>query len=268
MSRIHSTAIIHPDAEIADGVEIGAYVCIEGPAKIGHGCVLQAHAILAGDVRMGENNLIGYGAVIGAAPQALSFHPGIQSGVVIGQGNTIRESCTIHRGMKDGGITRLGDHNFLMVGSHLGHDAQVGNHVILANNVLLGGHVEIGDRAFLGGGSVFHQFVKIGQLVVAQGNSAFSKDIPPYLVGANINTVSGLNVVGLRRAGFTPETRGEIKAAFKLLYKSGLNTRQALAESKNRTWGEPAQSFFDFVSTANKRGICSLSHETRETTEA
>ena len=265
---IHPTAIIHPDATIAAGVEIGPYVCIEGPAVIGAGCTLQAHSILTGDVRLGEKNLIGYGAVIGAAPQALSFHPGIQSSVFIGNGNTIRESCTIHRGMKDGGITRIGDHNFLMVGSHLGHDVQIGNHVILANNVLLGGHVEIQDRAFIGGGAVFHQFVRIGELVVTQGNSAFSKDIPPYLIGAEVNHIFGLNVTGLRRAGIPPETRKEIKEAFKLLYKSGLNTQQAVAESKNRTWSKAVQLFFNFVETSKKRGISALAKKNGDRPES
>jgi len=264
---IHPTAIIHPDAEIADGVEVGPYVCIEGSALIGTGCTLQAHSILTGDVQLGENNLIGYGAVIGAAPQALSFHPGIKSSVIIGNGNTIRESCTIHRGMKEGGVTRVGDHNFLMAGSHLGHDVQLGHHVILANNVLLGGHVEIGDRAFIGGGAVFHQFVRVGELVVAQGNSAFSKDIPPYLIGAERNEAFGLNAVGLRRAGFTQETRNEIKEAFKLLYKSGLNTRQAVIESKKRVWSEAVQLFFRFVETATKRGIVSLAYQTGDSPE-
>ncbi|MEI8341677.1 MAG: acyl-ACP--UDP-N-acetylglucosamine O-acyltransferase [Verrucomicrobiota bacterium] len=261
---IHPTAIIHPEAQIAADVQIGAYVCIEAPVIIGSGCTIQAHAILTGGVRMGNNNLIGYGAVIGGAPQALSFSPGIRSEVVIGDGNTIREYATIHRSMKEGGITRIGDHNFLMAGTHLGHDCLIGNQVIIANNVLLGGHVEIRDRAFIGGGAVFHQFVRVGELVVAQGNSAFSKDIPPYLIAAEHNHVFGLNVVGLRRAGLSVETRQEIKEAFKLLFKSGLNTRQALAESQNRQWSDPARSFFDFVESAKKRGICFLSHEHRD----
>ena len=109
---------------------------------------------------------------------------------------------------------------------------------------------------------MFHQFVRVGELVVAQGNSAFSKDIPPYLIGAENNTVFGLNVVGLKRAGYTPETRTEIKEAFKLLYKSGRNTRQALAESKNRPWSEAAQLFFNFVEGATKRGITPLANQT------
>ena len=264
---IHPTAIIHPDAQIADDAQIGAYVCIEGPAVINAGCTINAHAILTGTVRLGTNNTVGYGAVIGAAPQALSFHPEIRSEVVIGDNNTLREYCTIHRGMKEGGVTRIGDHNFLMAGTHLGHDCQIGNHVIIANNVLLGGHVEIRDRAFIGGGAVFHQFVRVGELVVAQGNSAFSKDIPPYLIAAEHNYVFGLNVVGLRRAGLSAETRQEIKDAFKLLFKTGLNTRQALEESKKRSWSEHSRIFFEFVESAKKRGICFLPHQDREQVE-
>ena len=258
--KIHPTAIIHPDAEIAGDVEIGPHVCIESRVFIGAGCVLQAHSILTGTVRMGEGNLIGYGAVIGAPPQALSFRPETDSEVVIGNANIIREYSTIHRGMNEGSATRLGDHNFLMAGSHLGHDSLVGNHVIMANNVLLGGHVEIRDRAFLGGGAVFHQFVRVGEMVVAQGNSAFSKDIPPFLIAAERNYVFGLNAVGLRRAGLPPAERQEIKEAFKLLYKSGLNTTQAVEKARERNWGEKSRGFFEFVAKAKKRGICDLMH--------
>ena len=263
---IHPTAVIHPDAQIADNVRIGAYACIEGPVVIGPGSTIHAHAILTGVVRLGKNNVIGYGAVIGSDPQALSFNPEIKSEVVIGDGNTIREYSTIHRSMNEGGVTRIGDNNFLMTGSHVGHDCQIGNQVILANNVLLGGHVEIRDRAFIGGGAVFHQYVRVGELVVAQGNSAFSKDIPPYLIAAEHNYVFGLNVVGLRRAGFSAQTRQEIKESFKLLYKSDLNTRQALDESKKRPWGDEARIFFDFVESAKKRGICFLPHQDRDAT--
>jgi UDP-N-acetylglucosamine acyltransferase len=255
---IHSTAIIHPEAQIADNVEIGPYVCIEGRAVIGSGSRIQSHAILAGDVQLGINNLVGYGAVIGAPPQALSFRPEINSAVIIGDNNTIREYCTIHRGMTEGSATRVGNHNFLMTGAHLGHDVLLGNQIIVANNVLFGGHVEVRDRAFIGGGAVFHQFVRVGELVVAQGNSAFSKDVPPYVIAAEHNFVFGLNVIGLRRAGMDVKTRAEIKEAFKLLYKSGLNTTQALTEARKREWGAEGLNFFDFAATAKKRGLCDL----------
>jgi UDP-N-acetylglucosamine acyltransferase len=258
VTKIHPTAIIAPDAEIDGSVEIGPGVCIEGHAVIGEGCVIQAHAVLSGSVRLGKNNLIGYGAIIGAWPQDLSFKPDRQSGVIVGDHNTIREYCTIHRASQEGGATRVGDHNFIMAGVHLAHEVELGNHNVLANNVLLGGHVRVADRVFLGGGSVYHQFIRIGRLAIVQGLGGFGKDIPPFTLAAEINTVAGLNVIGLRRAGFTAAQRQEIKDAFKLLYKSNLNVTQALSAARERTWGEHAREFWDFVAAAKKRGICDL----------
>ena len=255
---IHPTAIIHPNAKIASDADIGAYVCIEGPAEIASGCVLQAHAVLAGRVRVGNDTRIGYGAIIGAPSQHLSFsadHPGE---VVIGNSNTIRELCTIHRSIVPGGATRVGDHNFLMAGSHLGHDVVLGNHITIANNALLGGHVEVGDRVFIGGGTVFHQHTHVGRLVITQGISGYSKDIPPFTVGAGVNAVAGLNAIGMRRSGMNATQRQEIKNAFKLLYRSGLNITQALAGAADLDWGPDALEFFDFVRAAKKRGICDL----------
>jgi UDP-N-acetylglucosamine acyltransferase len=260
---IHSTAIIHRDAKIATDVEIGPYVCIEGPAEIGAGCVLQPHAILAGRVRLGSGTLIGYGTVIGAASQHLSFPPDHPGEVVIGDANTIRELCTIHRSTAQGGATRVGNHNYLMAGAHLAHDVQLGDHVTIANNSLLGGHVHVADRVFIGGACVFHQHVRIGRLAIAQGASAFSKDIPPFTLAAERNAVAGLNAVGLRRAGLDAAQRQEIKNAFKLLYKSGLNTAQALASADELDWDQNAREFFDFVRAAKKRGICDLLETTR-----
>ena len=255
--KIHPTALIDSSAEIADDVEIGPYVCIDGHAIIDSGCVIQAHAILAGNVRLGKNNFLGYGAVVGAEPQDHSFHPDIKSEVIIGDNNRIREYCTIHRGTMEGSATTVGNDNFFMAGTHLGHNAKVGNNVIIANNVLLAGHVEVQDRVFIGGGSAFHQYVRIGTVAIAQGNSAITKDIPPYTIAAR-NVVVGLNVVGLRRAGFSPDERKEIKEAFKLLYRSGLNTSQALERSEQQQWNKEGHTFFDFVATAKKRGICDI----------
>ena len=143
-----------------------------------------------------------------------------------------------------------------MVGAHVGHNCVVGNKVIIANNVLLGGHVSIDDQAFLGGGTTFHQNMRVGRLVIVQGSSAFSKDLPPFTLAAERNTVFGLNVIGLRRAGFSAAQRDEIKRAFKLLYLSGLNTRQALERSREMKWTQPGREFFDFVEKTGKRGIC------------
>ncbi len=260
---IHPTAIIHPEAQIAQDADIGPFVCIEGPAQIGARCVLQAHVVLTGRVRIGEDTRIGYGAIIGAASQHLSHPPDHPGAVEIGAGNTIRELSTIHRSTLEGGATRIGSHNYLMAGSHLAHDVQLGDRVIIANNALLGGLVLVGDGVFIGGGCVFHQHIRIGQLAIVQGASAFSKDIPPFTLAAERNMVAGLNIVGLRRAGFDTARRQEIKSAFKLLYKSGLNTAQALAAATEMDWGADAMEFFDFVRSATRRGICDLLESAR-----
>src|SRR4030095_4592181 len=203
-------------------------------------------------------NFIGHGAVIGAPPQDVSFSPERKARVEIGNENVIREYCTIHRGSPEGSATKIGDNNFLMTAAHLGHNCAISNNVIIANNCLLGGHVRVDDGAFLGGGGVFHQHMRIGRLALTQGASGFSKDIPPFVIAAEINYVFGVNVIGLRRAGFSRQDRDEIKAAFKLLYTSGLNISQALEKGAAVEFGAPARRFFSFVANAKKRGICPL----------
>jgi len=264
---IHPTAIIDPSAQLGANVTIGPYAVIEGAATIGDNCVIQAHAIITGGVTMGKDNVVGYNAVIGAEPQDLAFKPDVHSEVRIGDGNRIRENCTIHRGTSNGSATIVGSHCFLMAGAHLAHNVKLGDRVILANNALLGGYVIIEDRVFVGGGSVFHQHIRVGQLVICQGNSGFSKDIPPFTVAAGVNFVAGLNAVGLRRAGLTPAERVDVKTAFTLLYRSGLNVRQALEAAKERTWGPHAQIFWDFVSTTGKKGLCALISATADEAE-
>jgi UDP-N-acetylglucosamine acyltransferase len=254
---IHPTAAIDASAEIDADVEIGPYVVIEGPVRIGSGTSVQAHAILSGQVSIGRNNRIGYGAVIGSFPQDLSFLPDTNSGVEIGDDNIIREYSTIHRGTKEGSKTIVGSNNLLMVGAHMGHNSKIGNHVILANNALLGGHVEIHDRVFVGGGSVIHQFTRMGAISLLQGGSAVSKDIPPFTIAAGKNSVSALNIIGLRRAGFGPSLRKEAKAAFELFYRSGLNASQSVARAKERSWSPEIRPFWEFAESS-KRGICSL----------
>lgn len=253
---IHPTASIHPDARLGKGVRVGPYAVIEGPAVIGDGCVIQAHAVITGWVRMGAGNTIGYGAIVGADPQDYAFNPATESWVILGDNNRIREYVTLHRGTGEGTETRVGSHCFLMTGVHVGHNAQVADRVVIANNVLLAGHVHVDTGVFLGGGSVFHQFVHIGRQAIVQGNAAMSKNVPPFVIAALINGVVGINVVGLRRSGMDAAARKEVKDAFKLLYKSGLNTSQALAIAKEREWTEPGRTFFDFVAGVGKRGIC------------
>jgi UDP-N-acetylglucosamine acyltransferase len=252
--KIHPTAIVEEGAQIGAEVEIGPYVVIGHGAVIGDRCTIQPHAVVEGSVKMGADNLIGYGAIIGAAPQDLSFDPKTKSFVEIGNRNTIREYCTIHRGSIEGTATTIGDENFLMVGNHLGHNCILGNGVVMANDCLLAGNVRIDDRAFIGGGSRFHQGIRMGRLVMAEGR--FTKNLPPFLSAAK-NEVYGFNIVGMRRANFSGAERDEIKRAFKLLYRSGLNTKQALEQAAQTEFGPVGREFFEFVANAGKRGIVS-----------
>ncbi len=255
---IHPTAVIDPAAQVHPTARVGAYVCIEGPAVVGPACVLEAHAVLTGDVQLGADNRIGHGAIIGGWPQDRAYDPVTASSVRIGDRNIIREHCTIHRGTSPGSATVVGNGCFLMVGSHLGHNTRLGNNVVLANHVLLAGHVEMGDGVFAGGSSVFHQHMRVGRGAMIQGNSSLGMDLPPFTMAAEINRVVGLNVVGMRRGGFSRGERTEIKAAFKLLYGSNLNVTQALEAAAGRTWGPGATEFFAFVAGARKRGVCAF----------
>lgn len=260
---IHPTAIIDPGARLGPEVEVGPYACVGAEVEIGPRTVVQSHVVLEGAVRLGADNRIGHGAIIGGLPQDVSFKPETRSAVEIGDGNVIREHVTIHRGTAPGSATKMGDRNLLMVGAHVGHNCSIGHNVIIANSTLLGGYVEVEDGAFLGGGSIFHQFTRIGRFAITQGGSAFGKDIPPFLVAAGVNTVVSLNVIGLRRAGFNPIERSEVKKAFRLLYESGLNVSQALAQAAEENWSGPGRAFFDFVASAKRRGICALRRKSR-----
>jgi len=256
--KIHPTALVDPDAQIGADVEIAPFSVIGPQAAIGDRTIVQSHVVIEGNVAIGTGNLIGHGAIIGTPPQDLSFSPERKTKVEIGNDNVIREYCTIHRGSPEGSVTKIGDNNFLMVGTHVGHNCAIGNNVVIANNCLLAGHVRVDDGAFLGGGSTFHQHMHVGRLVMVQGSSAFGKDLPPFVIAAERNYVVGLNVVGLRRAGFSVRDRDELKAAFKLLYTSGLNISQALEKAETMNFGAPAREFFEFVAAAKKRGICPL----------
>src|SRR5437773_7365675 len=257
-AKIHSTAIVDPAARIGTSVEIGPFSVIGPQVAIGNKTIVQSHVVIEGEVQIGHGNFIGHGAIIGASPQDVSFSLERKTKVEIGNNNVIREYCTIHRGTAEGSSTKIGDKNFLMAGAHIGHNCVIGDNVIIANDCLLAGFVQVDDGAFLGGGSTFHQFMHIGRLVMVQGSSAFGKDLPSFVIAAERNYVYGLNVVGLRRAGFSTTDREEIKAAFKLVYTTGLNIPQALEKAATMKFGAPAREFVDFVANAKKRGICPL----------
>jgi UDP-N-acetylglucosamine acyltransferase len=257
---IHTTALVAAGAQLGRDVEIGPYAVVGEGIVLGDKTVIQSHVVLEGTVRFGKNNLIGHGSIIGGPPQDLGFKPETLSSVEIGDGNVIREHCTIHCGTAQDTATVLGDGNFLMAGVHVGHNCRIGNEVIIANNCLLAGYVRIDDGAFIGGSTTFHQNMHVGRLVMCQGSSAFGKDIPPFLLAAERNFVFGVNLLGLRRAGFNPGQREEIRRAFKLLYRSGLNTRQALEKADATEFGPEAREFFEFVRGAKKRGIVPYRH--------
>jgi len=261
-AKIHPAAIVDPNAKIGHDVKIGAFSIIGPQVTIGDKTIVQSHVVIEGEVITGHGNFIGHGAIIGTPPQDVSFSTERNTKVEIGNDNIIREYCTIHRGSPDGSATKIADENFLMAGAHIGHNCAIGNNVIIANNCLLAGYVRIDDGAFLGGGSTFHQFMRIGRLVMVQGSSAFGKDLPPFVIAAERNYVFGLNTVGLRRAGFTADERDDIKEAFKLVYLSGLNTSQVLEKASTMRFNGPAREFLDFVASAKKRGICPLKRGT------
>jgi UDP-N-acetylglucosamine acyltransferase len=256
--KVHPTAIVDPNAKLGANVEIRPFSIVGPDVTIGRQTIVQSHVVIEGEVAIGRGNFIGHGAIIGVPPQDVSFSPERKTKVEIGDDNIIREYCTIHRGSADGTATTIGDKNFLMSGAHIGHNCHLGNNVVIANNCLLAGYVRVDDGAFLGGGSTFHQFMHIGRLVMVQGSSAFGKDLPPFVVAAERNSVFGLNIIGMRRAGLSANDRDEIKEAFKLIYLSGLNMSQALEKAETMTFGAPAREFVDFVANSKKRGICPL----------
>ena len=253
---IHSTAIVDPKAEIEKSVQIGPYAIIEFGAKIGAGCKIGAHAQICGSVKIGERTVIGRGSIIGSEPQDTSFDPSDASGVKIGKENNIRELTTINRSAKKGGLTQLGNRNFLMTGSHVGHDVSIGDRNIIANNCLLGGHVIIGNGTFLGGGAAFHQFVHLGDLCLAQGNSTITKDIPPYCTASQKNHLIGLNTIGLRRAGFDSITRAEIKSLYRAVFFSKIPFREALKKINEQKWNKEANNLLAALMNPSQKGIC------------
>jgi UDP-N-acetylglucosamine acyltransferase len=253
--RIHPTAVVSPRAELASDVEVGPYAVVGDEVTLGAGNVVQAHAVIEGRTTLGSENFVGYGAIIGATPQDFAFRRSVVSEIRIGDGNTFREYVTIHRGTKEGSATVVANGCYLMVGTHLGHNVRLGSKVVIANNCLLAGYVEIGDGAILGGGTVFHQFLRVGALAMVRGGTRFGKDIPPYVAADGENMLSGVNAIGLRRAGLTTAVRLEIKRAFKLVYRSGVNISQALERAKESVWSPEAQLFFDFIA-ASQRGVC------------
>ncbi len=259
-ASIHPTAVISETTRLGENVRVGPFAVIEGAVTVGPGTVIRPHVHLIGPLTLGENNDVGTGTVLGGAPQHLGYK-GEPTSLVIGDGNIFREHVTVHRAMPVGtgpgtGITRVGNKNLFMVGSHVAHDCVVGNECIFANSAVIGGHVEVGDRALLSGNSAVHQFCRIGRLALLSGASASSKDIPPFWVMQEVNMVCGVNTIGMRRAGLPPAEIQAVRRAFALIYKERLTIPAALLRIEAELGGFPAiRELIQFI-RSSKRGIC------------
>jgi UDP-N-acetylglucosamine acyltransferase len=256
MTQIHPTAIVDPKARISDGVEIGAYSLVGPNVEIGANTVIGPHVVIEGHTRIGADNKIFQFCSIGAAPQDKKY-AGEETRLEIGDRNTIRESCTFNLGtVQDGGVTKVGNDNWIMAYVHVAHDCMVGNNVIFANSVQLAGHVQVGDFVILGGLSGVHQFVRIGAHAMAGMTTSLSQDLPPYVMASgNPATARGMNFEGLKRRGFSSEALAALRRAYKTIYSSGLRleeAREALA-TEQETFPE-LRPLVEFISVSG-RGI-------------
>lgn len=251
---IHPTAVIHPNARVAPSVRVGPYAVIDEGVVVGEDCQIGPHAYLTGLTEIGAGNRFFAGCVIGEAPQYLQYQ-GEPTCLRIGDRNVFREHVTVHRSCKPGGETVIGSHNLLMAHCHVAHDCLLGNHLIIANGALLGGHVRVEDRALISGNCLVHQFIRVGTLAMMQGGSAISKDLPPFTIARGDNGISGLNIIGLRRAGFSAPDRLELKQLYHALFRGGKNLRVALEQARNRFSSAVAKTMMDFLAGAT-RGVC------------
>ena len=254
---IHPTAIIDSSAVIAADVQIGPY-CIIGPqVTIGEGTKLHAHVVVGGYTRIGKNNEIFQFASVGEVCQDLKY-AGEETWLEIGDHNSIREHCSLHRGtVQDQGLTKIGSHNLLMVNTHIAHDCVVGNHNIFANNVGVAGHVQVGDYVVVGGNSGIHQFCKIDSYSMIGGASLILKDVPAYvMVSGNPAHAFAMNVEGMRRKGWSKDVIQALRQAFKLIYKEALTTEQAIQQIRTDLLPEApeVQLLIDSLEQS-KRGI-------------
>ena len=254
MGMIHPTAIVAPEAIIAQDVQIGPYSIIGANVKIGAGTVIGPHTVIEGHTTIGEHNQIFQFCSLGAMPQDKKYQ-NEPTELVIGNHNTIREFCTFNTGtVQGGGATRIGDDNWLMAYVHLAHDCQIGNHTIFANNASLAGHVTIGDWVILGGFSLVHQFCTIGDHAMTAFAAGVHKDVPPYVMAAGYRaTPSGINLEGLKRRSFSEEGISAIKNAYKILYRQGLTfdeaKEQIITQAKDQT---ELTAFVDFFENAGR----------------
>lgn len=257
-ARVHASAIIEGDVEIGAGTVIGPGSIVlgtVGPVRIGSGCTLVAHAMVNGPIAIGDSNVLYPNACLGFAPQDLGFDPARPGpGCVIGDGNTFREGATVHRG-KTSEPTRIGNRNYWMTNTHLGHDGVVGSNCIIGSGAVLGGHVLVADNVILGGLAALHQFVRVGHHCFISGAAGVTQDLPPWFMATAINVAGSINIVGLRRSGATPETIATVRWVYRMVYRTGATPQQAVELLRERAGDPLVAEYIEFI-TSSKRGIC------------
>ncbi|HYL35344.1 MAG TPA: acyl-ACP--UDP-N-acetylglucosamine O-acyltransferase [Bryobacteraceae bacterium] len=249
------TARVHPGARIAPQAVIGEYAIVEQDVTIGAFCRLEPYVYVKRWTTLGERNQISAATVLGTDPLDKNF-TGERSYLRIGNGNVIREHFTVSRGTQPESATEIGDDNYIMTSGHIAHNCRIGNQCVIASCALVAGHVVIEDQVFISGGVEIHQYSKIGRLAMVAGNAGVNSDLPPFFLYSDFRvTAKGLNLVGLQRAGFTPEEIAKLKAAYKILYRSGLKLEDALARIESELDGEHTRHLVRFI-RSSERGIC------------
>ncbi|MCI0512773.1 acyl-ACP--UDP-N-acetylglucosamine O-acyltransferase [candidate division KSB1 bacterium] len=251
-------AIVDPKAELEDGVVIGPFTVVEGNVRIGKNTKIASNVLVVAGTTIGENCQVGHGSVLGTLPQYIGFNPDLKTTLEIGNNNIIREYCTFNRGTEHRGKTVVGSNCYLMSYAHVAHDCQVGNNIVMANAVNLAGHVTIEDFVGIGGMVPIHQFVRVGTQTFIGGGYRVTKDVPPYILASGEPLrFTGLNVIGLRRRGFSSTVREQIKHAYHILYREKLNVSQALEKIKSQMTPTPEVSAILKFVELSERGIIS-----------
>ena len=252
---IAPTARVNADANLGAQTVVGEYCVIEQDTSIGPFCRLEPYVYVKRWTTLGERNEISAGTVLGTDPLDKNFS-GERSYLRIGNGNKIREHYTISRGTQPESVTSVGDGNYIMTSGHIAHNSAIGNQTVIASCALVAGYVEIEDQAFISGGVVIHQYSKIGRLAMIGGNSRVNSDVPPFFLYSDFNVApKGLNLVGLKRAGFTAEQISALKTAYRLLYRSNLKLEDALTRIEREVGTPEVLHLVDFI-RSSKRGIC------------
>jgi UDP-N-acetylglucosamine acyltransferase len=254
-ATIAPTARVHPDAVIGPGARVGEFCVVEADVAIGPECVLEPYVYVKRWTTMGERNEISAGTVLGTDPLDKGF-TGERSFLKIGNGNKIREHYTISRGTKPESVTEIGDGNYIMTSGHIAHNCKIGNNTVIASCALVAGYVEVEDQAFISGGVVIHQFSKIGRLAMIGGNTRVNSDVPPFFLYSGFNIeAKGLNLVGLKRAGYRASDVSTLKKAYQVLYRSRLKLEEALTRIETEIPTPETLHLVKFI-RASERGIC------------